>query len=358
MEMLPSHRSHTLGSPTRFDRRVCLRTPFLSSDCVGSNGVFRVPPGVGLSYQNQLISISQCTVIGGTLSLLTKEGFILPGGYSYSRNWATRGCYEQVRHGVYVPLPGACRSRDRVLVLGVASHYGHFYVDLLDRLQTLKLDEWDGVIVDAISDWSLEMLEFYGIHVPHGKLIELPAGRSCFFSRADCYSGRSGKPYWSPDTVRLVREAARARGFLGASQSPPPKRKIFITRENSRQRQLLNLDSLRSEFKEFEFVDTGKLSLRKQIEIFSQASTVIGPIGSDLFNILFCFPGVNVVCLAAEKYVRASGDNVIMLQSLCGILKLKLAFIGCDAVTESYDSDITVPVDALRSVVLETPLGV
>lgn len=49
-----------------------------------------------------------------------------------------------------------------------------------------------------------------------------------------------------------------------------------------------------------EIVEPEKLTIEQQIEVFSQASLVIGPSGSGMFNVVFCRPGAVIIDIESE----------------------------------------------------------
>ena len=67
------------------------------------------------------------------------------------------------------------------------------------------------------------------------------------------------------------------------------KLKIYLSRQNSNYRNLINegdlIDKLKS--KNFMIIDTNNMSIFEQIKIFSSAQVIIGPTSSALTNIIF-----------------------------------------------------------------------
>jgi capsular polysaccharide biosynthesis protein len=295
---------------------------------------------LGISAENNGRCVYGGVVVGATLSIVNANGVLVPGGYSYSRNWSSRGLYRSDRDGVWLPRHVDREFSGKSLILGVASHYGHFYVDFLDRLSSFDFSAWQNLVVDGLHDGFRDWVEFFGLSLDRSRIITLPFGHCARFEEVTCYSGRSIKPFWSPETVNFVRDAARRNGCLYRGNFVNDV--TFVTRRGASKRRLLNLEGVVQEFPGFNFVDTADLSLREQAELFNRSRVIIGPIGSDLFNVAYCQSGALVICLVSLDYVAAQGDNVSMLRSLCAIVGVRLCFVACDSTSASYDADLSV----------------
>lgn len=78
---------------------------------------------------------------------------------------------------------------------------------------------------------------------------------------------------------------------LSCLPHPPkkPSRRIYLSRKDTKARRILNEPQLEALLKEhkFETVQTEKLNLTQQIELFSEAETIVGPHGASFANIIF-----------------------------------------------------------------------
>ena len=74
-----------------------------------------------------------------------------------------------------------------------------------------------------------------------------------------------------------------------APNQPEPHKKIYITRRSTDKRRILNDDEVSAflESRGFEVIASEKLSVRGQIELFSQAKTIVAPHGAALANMIF-----------------------------------------------------------------------
>lgn len=307
-----------------------------------------------LKAENLLIDIGSAEILGGSLGIVIDGKTVLPGGYTFGRNWYSAGLYEVFGDKIKVPPLTVTELPGTTLVLGIASHFGHFFVDLLDRISQIDLDQWDWLVVDSCHENFFEWLDTLDIKLDKKKIIQNPIGHSLICDNVFCLSGNSVKPFWSSETVNLIR--SKIPRELSPSASLSPSRSLFITREGARKRLFTNLAQIMQIVQGVSYIDTGKYSLFEQIRLFRSSKLVIGPIGSDLFNVVFCQPGTKVICLVNEDYVRLQGDNILMLRSLSQLCGLDLIFVGCEPVSSGYDSDVNIPVETLTTVLSDVYL--
>ncbi len=301
-----------------------------------------------ISAENMLIEIGPAEVLGGSLGVVADGKTVLPGGYTFGRNWYSAGLYEVYEDKIKVPPLRVRELSGSALVLGIASHFGHFFVDLLDRIAHVDLEQWDWLIVDSLHENFFEWVDTLNVHFDKKRIIQNPVGQSVLCNEVFCLSGNSVKPFWSSETVKLIR--SQTRGETTGADSSHGSGALFITREGANKRLFTNLQTIVDTFDVFDFVDTGTYSLNEQIRIFRSYNLILGPIGSDLFNIVFCNPGTKIICLANQDYIRQQGDNVLMLRSLSHLCGLDLIFVGCEPESSGYDSNVTIPINAIDTI--------
>ena len=102
--------------------------------------------------------------------------------------------------------------------------------------------------------------------------------------------------YRSPICIQALDELAKP-----ITAGPYPK--LYVRRETTA-RGLLNQDAVENIMRErgFAVIDPATLSLEKQIALFKGATTVVGPLGAALTNIVFCPPGSKIVALTAQSF--------------------------------------------------------
>ena len=78
--------------------------------------------------------------------------------------------------------------------------------------------------------------------------------------------------------------------------------KIYVSRQNTNYRNVVNEDDLIDLLKQnnFKIIDPNHLEIIEQIQLFSQAKFVISPTGSSLANIIFCKPGTKIIEISPD----------------------------------------------------------
>ena len=112
------------------------------------------------------------------------------------------------------------------------------------------------------------------------------------------------------------------------------KLKIYLSRQNSNYRNLINegdlIDKLKS--KDFMIIDTNNMSIFEQIKIFSSAKVIIGPTSSALTNIVFSKKGTKVIEIC-PKYIHDYENSFKSRYSeICSYLNLHYTSIEADPV--------------------------
>lgn len=269
---------------------------------------------------------------------------IIAGGYSYSRNWwdSTNRIVTPQRH--HRESTRESTVTGGVVIGGIANHYGHAFVDFVDRVAQLTWEDVShykylailGPIIPTVKDLLTSTIPWFG----QLELLDVCDGPI----HADTLllaENVSEKPFWAPTTIR----------HLGNQKIAAPVSDQFsillITRKNVSQRKVLNeealINQLHAKGYRLHVFAPEQHSLNQQIHNFSAASVIIGTIGSSLFNAVFASAKCKlIVCLVSEKYLTADGDNVSMIRSLAANLKVRLVFLSCQSLDSSYDSDLQV----------------
>ena len=99
-----------------------------------------------------------------------------------------------------------------------------------------------------------------------------------------------------PQFLDLYSSIKVLRNLLIPKISKTTDKKIYVTRENSAYRKIINeadiVPVLRD--KGYKVINPELYSIDEQIKIFSQADKIITPHGSNLSNIIFCKPGTEI----------------------------------------------------------------
>ena len=105
-----------------------------------------------------------------------------------------------------------------------------------------------------------------------------------------------------PQFFTLSKSVKILKHFLKPKKSDFEEKKIYVTREDSTYRKIVNeadiLPILRS--KGYKVINPQLYKIDEQIKIFSEADKIISPHGSNLSNIIFCKPGTEIYEIGPE----------------------------------------------------------
>ena len=117
-----------------------------------------------------------------------------------------------------------------------------------------------------------------------------------------------------------------------------PQIKIFISRQNTNYRNLINEDDIIKTLKlnDFKIIDPNNLTIFEQIKIFRRAKVVIGTSGSALANIVFCKKGTKILEIAPKYQFDYENLFKNRYSDICKILSLDYARAIADSVENNY----------------------
>lgn len=137
-----------------------------------------------------------------------------------------------------------------------------------------------------------------------------------------------------------------------------PRRRLYLSRAGTNRRRVQNEEAVVAALAPlgFESVRPETLSVREQVELFSQASSIVGSSGAAFTNMLFTPPGARVVVLQNQHLVAGGGD--LYFDALAAACGHAATTIGCTPVRlgpgeRAIDADLSVDCDALLAA-LET----
>ena len=93
------------------------------------------------------------------------------------------------------------------------------------------------------------------------------------------------------DSIKILKK------FLNPKTIPGSSKKIYITRQDSSYRKIINESDVVTLLREkgYKVINPQLYEIEEQIEIFSNAEKIIAPHGSNLANIIFCKPGTEIL---------------------------------------------------------------
>ena len=93
------------------------------------------------------------------------------------------------------------------------------------------------------------------------------------------------------DSIKILKK------FINPKTNVEISKKIYVTREESSYRKILNEGDVITILREkgYKVINPQLYEIDEQIEIFSNAEKIIAPHGSNLANIIFCKPGTEII---------------------------------------------------------------
>lgn len=194
------------------------------------------------------------------------------------------------------------------LLAGNLTNYYHWLFDVISRY-SLDLNHWSPaedapqrrrpiVLVPADAPgFVLECLDL--ISSSDVPFLEVGADSAIFVDELEFL----GTSLYPPPQLLNIFQTIRKK-IIG--QQPRAHRRLYITRQDSRHRRLLNEDDIIRAVTRFGFecVSLTEKSLVEQVSLFSEASHIIAPHGAGLANLVFCQPGTKICELNMDTYVN------------------------------------------------------
>ncbi len=92
------------------------------------------------------------------------------------------------------------------------------------------------------------------------------------------------------DSIKILKN------FFNPKTNPENSKKIYVTREDSSYRKIINEGDIVTHLREngYRVINPQLYEIEEQIEIFFNAERIISPHGSNLANIIFCKPGTEI----------------------------------------------------------------
>lgn len=221
-----------------------------------------------------------------------------------------RGSHAELRIPRQLPI-----VRETALLIGGSVSYHDTLVRDLCGLavaESVGLSKDIPLVVRAdMAPFQREMLRLLGYD--KNRLIEVRTGQPMQFAAL-----------WIPS--RLAKGARSTAPLIGrwyrsrfVQTSRPPARKLYVP--SGLDVEIVNADAVASLLSSlgFETVETRNLDVQEQIDLFAEASLVVGATNEGLTNILFCLPGTAILELRPLHWAASGGHlDFESLASACG----------------------------------------
>ena len=116
------------------------------------------------------------------------------------------------------------------------------------------------------------------------------------------------------------------------------KQKIFLSRQNTSYRNLINEGDISEKLKKngFKIIDLNDLEIWDQIKLFASSKTIVSPSGSSLANIVFCQPGTKIIEISPVYQFAYEKNLQLRYKNICNVLKLDHYSFNADPVKLDY----------------------
>jgi hypothetical protein len=180
------------------------------------------------------------------------------------------------------------------VLIGNNENFGHWLLNHLARLALVStvpaLATVPVVVGDNATERQLECLQLAG--VDRARVIRLRRGRLAQFkvlwAPTMPFFTVNGLLFWSSAIVGFLRRRLGA-GAHAAPSAGRRRRRLYLSRRNSRWRRLLNESAVLQAVAAwgFEVVDPGELTMAQQLALAADAEVVAGPFGAGMNLLLF-----------------------------------------------------------------------
>lgn len=233
--------------------------------------------------------------------LLSESGMIIsPDDRAFAQScvWKTRFFTRDIEYNTLRPKLKPSRLPGEYITL-IARHsasYYHWFTETLPRLWLLdSLPDAPLLLPTTMKEYQRESLALLGI--PSERVVELPEGcyelDQLYFPSFPAYATFTTDWTFSASdrSLRWLREK------LSGKRLTRKEKRIYISREGVAHRRIINEDSVMRalEGEGFLIVDANPLSLSEKINLFGDASFIVGAHGAGLTHMLFAAAGAKVV---------------------------------------------------------------
>ena len=126
-----------------------------------------------------------------------------------------------------------------------------------------------------------------------------------------------------PQFLSLNNSIKILQKFFNPISNLQNSKKIYVTREDSTYRKIINEDDVITLLREngYRVINPQLYTIEEQIGIFSDAEKIIAPYGSNLANIIFCNPGTEIIEISPlfrdnEKIFEERYSNLSLINKL------------------------------------------
>ena len=208
---------------------------------------------------------------------------------------------------------------------GSGNNYFHFFFDIIPKIYLIKKEELlnkiDFFYVLKPRNWQIKIFKL--LKISEKKLIDSTKKKHIYADQIIAIDHPWYQKGYMQDQVKYIPEwvvVANRKLFLNKAKKFRCKKKIFLDRSSSSYNhcQIYNQKEINEWINNNNFGTyyPEKLSIEKQIFLFSNASTIIGAHGAAFTNIIFCKPGTKIIEIIPTDHPNRKCERI------CKILKL------------------------------------
>jgi hypothetical protein len=218
-------------------------------------------------------------------------------------------------------------ARSGCVYIGHNKNYYHWLLDDVPRLSLLSDNDNDQfgdspILIDVnAAPWQISLLHRLGIE--HSRLRSVDFTEPLGISNLIVPSRLSKDMVAHPDAVRFMRSQLAPHAD---SLTPRAGKRVYLSRKAHNGRAMLNEAAVIKKFKKagFSIIDTSRMTLDEQIELFSDVEVIAGPGGAALTNSLFAprdtkvisLSSTNVTCHTFTSISAAIGQDLWILNGI------------------------------------------
>jgi hypothetical protein len=259
-----------------------------------------------------LVRLEGATVLGSTGAVIDESrGVLFQSRYTTDR-YGPGASYHD-----FVDMPSKRVDKPQANYFSMVGEYRghrHFFHFLFDRLPRIffllsRFDLWDTPFVVLTNEdppgFQRDLYRFLEAQHPNLQFVAVPERERwrlpTLYLIDDIQPVR--RTFLAPDIMNSMRELA----ISGYGLSPaPPHRRLYINRNDTRKRRILNEAEIWPSFarRGFQNIAAGKLSFRDQVVLFAEAEMIVGPHGAGLSNLLFAPESTRVLEISNVERVK------------------------------------------------------
>jgi hypothetical protein len=254
--------------------------------------------GEAKTQRRDIFQLQDVNLIHNHYPTITKDGNILIPHNISNNNKTSWPRFSKKLASEYVSSSSDHQNIDIGFLLTENSTFGwaHWCTEVLTQLYSLdnlRDDDVEDISIifswngdgDEMASWQKESLDLIGFN-PDYTNNDLPLNISTLLIPSYSHLTSYINTYPSPKELNWVRESLLTN--IGESCSTYSS-KIYISRQDSGRRKILNIDELKPILQRygFEIYNPGEMSFKNQVKLFSQADIIVGPHGGGIMNIIF-----------------------------------------------------------------------